>query len=222
MTMGECAVRDQRNPIIDGVCAGCGARVREPLSVLTMPDDSCPLCSAGASIRRALLAVRGEALDWSTRLFSIECSERWARGASERADDEGRDDLAAKLRGCESGLAHGGDAIRALIQTRARLAEVEAERDAARAGVEELRLTLAAEQGRPEGAPAGWEWTGGMWRRNGYPHAVTARHYGPTNQDQPWQWEVWDTRPALDVRLLGKGYAPTARAAMLAADAVKP
>ena len=74
MTMGECAVRDQRNPIIDGVCAGCGARVREPLSVLTMPDDSCPLCSAGASIRRALLAVRGEALDWSTRLFSIECS----------------------------------------------------------------------------------------------------------------------------------------------------
>lgn len=146
MTMGECAVRDQRNPIIDGVCAGCGARVREPLSVLTMPDDSCPLCSAGASIRRALLAVRGEALDWSTRLFSIECSERWARGASERADDEGRDDLAAKLRGCESGLAHGGDAIRALIQTRARLAEVEAERDAARAGVEELRLTLAAER----------------------------------------------------------------------------
>lgn len=153
MIMGECAVCDHQRLLTDGVCAGSGARVREPLSVLTMPDDSCPLCSAGASIRRALLAVRGEALDWSTRLFSIECSERWARGASERADDEGRDDLAAKLRGCESGLAHGGDAIRALIQTRARLAEVEAERDAARAGVEELRLTLAAEQGKFEGLP---------------------------------------------------------------------
>jgi hypothetical protein len=36
---------------------------------------------------------------------------------------------------------------------RARLAEVEAERDAARAEAEALRFTLAAEQGKAEGAP---------------------------------------------------------------------
>ena len=97
-----------------------------------MSDDPCPLCSADAPTRRALLAVQGEALDWSTRLSSIEYSERWARDAAVDADDVGLDDIAAKLRGCESGLALGGDAIRALIRIRAWLAEVEAERDAAR------------------------------------------------------------------------------------------
>lgn len=74
---------------------------------------------------KALVKVPGEAIDWSHRLFSIECSERWARLASERADEDGRDDVAAKLRGCESGLAHGGDAIRELIAVRA---EAEAQR----------------------------------------------------------------------------------------------
>ena len=212
MTMGECAVRDQRNPIIDGVCAGCGARVREPLSVLTMPDDSCPLCSAGASIRRALLAVRGEALDWSTRLFSIECSERWARGASERADEDGRDDLAAKLRGCKSGLAHGGDAIRALIQTRARLAEVEAERDAARAGVEELRLTLAAEQGRPEWAPSeGWRWCDGVWSKD-FPHGHHVRIMLAAGAGGSIMHVHHATEPHRRIA------ADSARAAMIAAD----
>lgn len=30
MTMGECAVRDQQRLLTDGVCAGSGARMREP------------------------------------------------------------------------------------------------------------------------------------------------------------------------------------------------
>lgn len=87
---------------------------------------------------KALVKVPGEAIDWSHRLCSIECSERWARVASEDADEDGRDDVAAKLRGCESGLAHGGDAIRELIATRAKLAAVERQRDELQARLEQL------------------------------------------------------------------------------------
>lgn len=87
---------------------------------------------------KALVKVPGEAIDWSHRLWAIECSERWARVASKDADEDGRDAVAAQLRGCESGLSHGGDAIRELIATRAKLAEVQAQRDELQARLEQL------------------------------------------------------------------------------------
>ena len=87
----------------------------------------------------------------------------------------------------------------------AALAGVEAERDASRAEVEELRLTLAAEQGKPEGAPSeGWVYTDGFYERWEKGKAVV--------QNLPslgWKWRI-GRRKFRD--------APTARAAMIAAD----
>ena len=92
----------------------------------------------------------------------------------------------------------------------AALAGVEAERDAARAEVEELRLTLAAEQGRAEGAPSTrWKWIAELdwWEVEGV---------GVVRRTRPHGWCFYGERRG---RVFPVGPAgATARAAMLAAD----
>ena len=94
----------------------------------------------------------------------------------------------------------------------------------------ELRLTLAAEQGKPEGAPAGWVYDVGSWRRDWPPT--------PTKEGTIEQAHVTGdpvdgyVLSGLDdfgclVRMPGfetqdRWHYRTARAAMLAADEVKP
>lgn len=80
------------------------------------------------------------------------------------------------------------------------------ERDEARRERDELRLTLAAEQGRPEGAPSeGWAYTDGFYER-WEKGKVVVQNLPPLG----WRWRI-GRRKFRD--------APTARAAMLAADA---
>lgn len=74
--------------------------------------------------------------------------------------------------------------------------------------LEEARLTLAAERGRADGAPSdGWVYTAGFYERWEKGKAVVQNLY-PLG----WKWRV-GRRKFRD--------APTARAAMLAADATK-
>ena len=94
----------------------------------------------------------------------------------------------------------------------AALAGVEAERDAARAEVEELRLTLAAEQGDESGAPAGWGRTSWLWQRVAGNVTLEVDRVAVHPEGCPYHWRIY--RPSL----CAEGYAPTARAAMLAAD----
>lgn len=72
--------------------------------------------------------------------------------------------------------------------------------------VEELRLTLAAEQGKAEGAPSeGWVWDGHGWRKG---DARVRRHA------EGWEWWI-----SGDIGFLtAGGVVNTARAAMVAAD----
>lgn len=78
--------------------------------------------------------------------------------------------------------------------------------EALRAERDELRLTLAAEQGKPEGAPSeGWAYTSGFYERWEKGKAVV-QNLPPLG----WKWRI-GRRKFRD--------APTARAAMLAADA---
>lgn len=100
-------------------------------------------------------------------------------------------------------------AVRALVEEVRRLT----------ADLADARLALAAERGEPEGAPSkGWEPPTKQrisWRRdNGTVFADVWREEGGG-----WTWEVWPcgvgaTRPATG------GRAQTARAAMIACDAV--
>ena len=99
---------------------------------------------------------------------------------------------------------------------------LEAERDAARAEVEEARLTLAAEQGKPEGAPSeGWTCPPGTvyWQRRSESPlgtwAITPTSPQEREGHPGWRWRA--TFIDLDGRrsLL---HESTARAAMLAAD----
>lgn len=96
----------------------------------------------------------------------------------------------------------------------ARIAALEAERD-------ELRLVLAAEQGRAEGAPSSrwlYSFSNGTWNAS-----VPGAHLrawkswmrgGGVPDRYEWGWECWHHDD--DRR---EGRAPTARAAMIDADA---
>ena len=90
-----------------------------------------------------------------------------------------------------------------------RAERLEAELDAARADAEELRLTLLAEQGNAEGAPEGWTYDRRYraWRKAG---GFQTRRIGAS-----WAWQI--SKP---VGGSHRGRAPTARAAMQAADRV--
>lgn len=93
------------------------------------------------------------------------------------------------------------------------------ERDSLRAAHAETLLVLAAEQGRQEGAPPGWERTSWLWQRciGGPPITTLEVTRASTHpEDKPWHWRIF--RPAL----IAEGYAATARAAMLAADSFSP
>ena len=97
-----------------------------------------------------------------------------------------------------------------VARLRARLAEVERERGETRAEAEELRLTLAAEQGRAEGAPsAGWRSAGGDWLKG---RARVRR----TNSS--WWWFIYAPQPNDHKQTSAEGRESSARAAMLAAD----
>jgi len=79
---------------------------------------------------------------------------------------------------------------------------------------DELRLTIAAEQGRPEGAPSeGWTFEDGVWIKGDVEVRVERA------EDGTFGWVAWCYHPEtnrLDERLCE---ATTARAAMIAADA---
>lgn len=83
---------------------------------------------------------------------------------------------------------------------------------------DKLRLTLAAEQGKPEGAPSdGWEFDGRDWNKN-YTDGSFAGLSGRRGKRR-WMRAQWpDTERA--PHYLGRGHdVETDRAAMLAADA---
>lgn len=100
-----------------------------------------------------------------------------------------------------------GEEIWTLTKEGREVVALAAERD-------ELRLTLAAEQGRQEGAPSGWSYDGRRWFRSIGDIDLDVVHARAHPQDKPWEWTVW--RPD-DCSL--SGFAATARTAMLAADA---
>ena len=127
--------------------------------------------------------------------------------------------LAAVFRTAAPALA------RALMAERAHVRRLEAQERRLMAEAEELRLTLAAEQGRAEGAPsAGWEFDGRDWNKN-YTDGSFAGLSGRRGK-RCWMRAQWpDTERA--PHYLGRGHdVETDRAAMLAADAadaaVKP
>lgn len=90
------------------------------------------------------------------------------------------------------------------------LKALQAELDKARSDLEEARLTLAAEQGKPEGAPSeGWRWTGVVWF-----HPASCMVVEPVGR-------LWRLNPDVnDVRYarLGNLEPMLARAAMVFAD----
>ena len=86
-----------------------------------------------------------------------------------------------------------------------------------RAELEEARLTLAAEQGRVEGAPSeGWQAptrTRTSWRKEGPGWLIDV-----SKRYDLWDWDYWVLGIAAGAPT-ATGTAQTARAAMLAADA---
>lgn len=95
---------------------------------------------------------------------------------------------------------------------RAAILRLTEERDAARAEIEELRLTLAAEQGRPEGAPSeGWRWCDGVWSKD-FPHGHHVRIMLAAGAGGSIMHVHHATEPHRRIA------ADSARAAMIAAD----
>lgn len=103
----------------------------------------------------------------------------------------------------------------------------------ARGETEEARLTLAAEQGRKEGSPSeGWEfqerfrqWCKPLDAAPDGDHALV-QPVGTTGGDAfeeagTWHWTI-RLRPEGRTGIATQGYAPTARAAMQAADKAAP
>lgn len=83
----------------------------------------------------------------------------------------------------------------------------------------EARLTLAVEQRDPSGAPEGWVYGGDAWSRSTPTHFRFAR-WTLLRGRTAWEWLVSE-RPIGTTGLamvVAEGCAPTARAAMLAAD----
>lgn len=96
----------------------------------------------------------------------------------------------------------------------ARVENLRAEVERLTAELEEARLTLATEQGRPLGAPsAGWRAAGGDWSKG----RARVKRSGFL-----WRWHVYAPQPNDHKATIASGCAPTARAAMLAADAAHP
>lgn len=108
-------------------------------------------------------------------------------------------------------LADAAPALaRALMAERAEVACL-------RADLEEARLTLAAEQGRPEGAPSeGWEWDSHAreWWRNTPVGRITVSALGGRADLYGWSVDYPGQRHAI--------HRPTARAAMKDTGAVQP
>lgn len=103
------------------------------------------------------------------------------------------------------------DALRVTIASNAELFRVA--NDQQRADLEELRLILAAEQGKAEGAPSeGWRPAagGGAWLKGKARVKRGARS---------WYWYIYKPAPNDFKETIADGDASTARAAMLAADA---
>lgn len=95
-----------------------------------------------------------------------------------------------------------------------------------RAEVEDLRLTLAAEQGKPEGAPSeGWTPLGGMLREFGKVYADgTEAHVYANGRWWRGYRGVLPSRdgPGRRAAIIAEGPAGPKRLAMQAADAAKP
>ena len=133
---------------------------------------------------------------------------------------------------CGRGRAHDEECLgvqptpaEEIAALKARLTAVERERDAARAEAEELHLTLAAEQGRAEGAPsAGWtprfeygQFPAYQWRKT-FPNGerVTVDYF-PV--ERRWEWCFMDRPNRENFPWVRERYAATARAAMCRVDA---
>ena len=179
--------------------------------------------AAAPALARALIAARAD-------LDDMEGERDAARNAEEQA---------VKVANAASGAMMQAEGERDSARARADLIMLESvkatrevcaaanraieERDAARAEVEEARLTLAAEQGKPEGAPSeGWTCPPGTvyWQRRSESPlgtwAITPTSPQEREGHPGWRWRA--TFIDLDGRrsLL---HESTARAPMLAADA---
>lgn len=88
------------------------------------------------------------------------------------------------------------------------------------AEIMELRLTLAAEQGKPEGAPSeGWIYDGRDWSKT-YPDGSFAGLHGSRGK-RDWMRASWPDM-AQPPCYFGRGFnVETDRAAMIAADTVQ-
>ena len=84
------------------------------------------------------------------------------------------------------------------------------ERDELREALEEARMTLAAEQGRAEGAPsAEWEYNGARWTKRSGQNSLRTQRVAVG-----WEWWIRNEYGTCII----DGVVDTARAAMLAAD----
>jgi len=157
-----------------------------------------PLLAAEVQRLRADLEKSTNALDFTRQWYAsrMETIKVWGKA-------NGHWDLLASL------IANDGDPptfARMLAMSGHDRDRAHAEVWRLRSELEEARLTLAAEQGRQEGAPVGWEYSGQIWHRG----RRRAKRCG-----DGWEW--W-FRGDYGV-LIADGRAQTARAAMLAADA---
>lgn len=108
-------------------------------------------------------------------------------------------------------IAHARSDIPRLL---AHIAKLEAERD-------EALKALAAEEGKPEGAPSeGWRHgPRGLWmKQTGGRRWMSARLDDRQLGESAWQWRIYYVPPCGPEEDLAMGGASTARAAMLAAD----
>ncbi len=116
----------------------------------------------------------------------------------------------------------------ATFRTAAPLLAAEVQR--LQAALDEARLTLAAEQGKPEGAPdPTWEPRGGLlrtWWRDYRDGTIGTVHGNPDGSARWWRGEpgilVFDGDDSRTPRTIAEGIADSKRAAMRAADKATP
>lgn len=181
-------------PDDDAICADCftSVHVRDGCE-WTNGEDVCDACAS----RRLGRTEAG------LRAILAEVDRLTAERDEARAD-------AAELRGGAVGSVH---------KLRARLAEVEAERDAAVARADRLARVLACERG--EWAPEGWvySFSQGQWMHIADPFRKVWRNGWMRRPDGSgyvaWGWEAWIGGEQIE------GVAPTALEAIEATDAAR-
>ena len=138
-----------------------------------------------------------------------------------------------------AGLAEGERGSGCAAAMRERIAALEEERDAALARVAELEATLANERGEGEPPSEGWARNDIDPKREGVAWYVRWEADGSEPQDDDteqtrvawvrrtegcmieWMWEIEKSVGRMSDPMLASGRAPTARDAMIAADAAR-